>query len=177
VKKSNLRQIVQKKLINMGEKCNCIRCREQGFINQYFSKNGIKKEIELDDFVVNRLDYSASKGTEIFLSLENEYSLFGYLRLRKPSGDVFRAELKNGETMIVREIKIVGELVPRKKKPQKHQIQHRGLGKKLLFEAERIARDDFNCKKISVISGIGVREWFYKQDYFLDGVYVSKMLK
>jgi elongator complex protein 3 len=176
VKKSNLRQIIQKKLTNMGEKCNCIRCREQGFINQYFSKNGIKKEFELDDFIVKRLDYSASKGSEIFLSIENEYSLLGYLRLRKPSDDVFRPELKNGETMILREIKIVGELVPREKKPQQHQIQHRGLGRKLLLEAETIARDS-NFKKISVISGIGVREWFYKQGYFLDGVYVSKMLK
>lgn len=177
VQKSNLRQIVQKKLTNMGEKCNCIRCREQGFISKYFTEKGIKQDFELDEFAVKRLDYSASKGTEIFLSIENDYLLLGYLRLRKPSDDVFRAELNNGETMIVREIKIVGELVPRKKKPQKHQIQHRGLGKKLLFEAERIVKDEFNCKKISVISGIGVREWFYKQGYFLDGVYVSKMFK
>jgi elongator complex protein 3 len=174
-KKSNLRQLVQQRLDNMEGKCHCIRCREYGIV---------KRKIELaanslENIKLKRLDYEASKGEEIFLSFENDQEeyLVGYLRLRKPSEFAHRPELNNGKTMIVREIKVVGELVPRDLEPSnKFQIQHRGYGSLLLEEAERIANDEFNSNKISVISGIGVRDWFYEKDYTLDGPYVSKSL-
>jgi elongator complex protein 3 len=71
----------------------------------------------------------------------------------------------------------VGEIVPRDQKPSKGQVQHRGFGHNLLAEAERISKEEFDAKKISVISGVGAREYFYKLGYYLDGVYVSKKLK
>jgi elongator complex protein 3 len=43
-------------------------------------------------------------------------------------------------------------------------------------EAEKISSEDFDAKKLAVISGIGVRAWFYELGYNLDGVYVSKFL-
>ena len=43
--------------------------------------------------------------------------------------------------------------------------------------AEKISAEDFDAKKLIVISGIGVRDWFYKLGYKSDGVYVSKQLK
>jgi len=52
----------------------------------------------------------------------------------------------------------------------------RGLGKKLMAEAERIAREEYNSKKILVISGIGVREYYAKLGYTRDGPYMSKKL-
>ncbi|MHA1340125.1 MAG: tRNA uridine(34) 5-carboxymethylaminomethyl modification radical SAM/GNAT enzyme Elp3 [Promethearchaeota archaeon] len=180
VKKSNLRQIVQKYMNELGLKCNCIRCREQGFINEMNRKLGLSKSINFEEYILKRIDYEASEGKEIFLSFENDEWLIGYLRLRIPSQDVFRLELKpknNKPVGIVREIKIVGEIVPRNAKPQSNQIQHRGFGKRLLREAEKIAKEEFNAYKISVIAGIGVREYFYKLGYYLDGVYVSKYLK
>ncbi|MHA1729818.1 MAG: tRNA uridine(34) 5-carboxymethylaminomethyl modification radical SAM/GNAT enzyme Elp3 [Promethearchaeota archaeon] len=176
VKKSNLRQIIQKHLVEKGQKCNCIRCREQGFIDRSINQKGIINSRDFDSFKLNRIDYQASEGTEIFLSYENEQALLGYLRLRKPSRDVFRPELKTEKTFIVREIKVVGELVPHQIEPKNYQVQHRGYGKALLTEAERITKEEFDVKKISVISGIGVREYFYEQGYFLDGVYMSKKL-
>jgi len=173
--KSNLRQLVQEKLKKDGATCNCIRCREYGIsIRKHFFGNNL-----LDGVKLNRLDYEASKGHEIFLSYENELEniLFGYLRLRKPSNQAHRSELNNGNTMIVREIRVVGELVPTNLKPKRNtQIQHRGFGTKLLENAEKIAREDYDAVKLSVISGIGARDWFYDLGFTLDGPYVSKSL-
>ena len=47
----------------------------------------------------------------------------------------------------------------------------------LMEEAERIARDEHGSDKLAVISGIGVRSYYEKLGYFLDGgVYMSKWL-
>ena len=173
--KSNLRQLVQEKLREIDDTCKCIRCREYGISK----RKEIIDERSLDEIKLYRQDYEASKGQEIFLSYENnqENYLVGYLRLRKPSKLAHRPELNDGKTMIVREIKVVGELVPKGTKPNRFtQIQHRGFGKLLMEQAEKIASEEFDCKKLAVISGIGVRDWFYEQGYKLDGVYVSKAL-
>jgi elongator complex protein 3 len=43
-------------------------------------------------------------------------------------------------------------------------------------EAERIAREEHGSQKISVISGVGVRSYYARLGYTLDGPYMSKML-
>ncbi|MFX1241133.1 MAG: tRNA uridine(34) 5-carboxymethylaminomethyl modification radical SAM/GNAT enzyme Elp3 [Promethearchaeota archaeon] len=174
-KNSNLRQLVQEKLREMDETCKCIRCREYGFSK----RKNFGKEVNLEDIKLYRFDYDASQGKEIFLSYENkeEDYLIGYLRLRKPSELAHRPELNDGKTMIVREIKVVGELVPKDLKPNLlTQIQHRGYGKLLMSHAEKISTDEFEAKKLAVISGIGAKSYFYEMGYKSDGVYVSKML-
>ncbi|MFX1310967.1 MAG: tRNA uridine(34) 5-carboxymethylaminomethyl modification radical SAM/GNAT enzyme Elp3 [Promethearchaeota archaeon] len=174
-KKSNLRQLIQDRLIEIGNKCNCIRCREFGISN----RTQLIDEYSFDDVTLLRFDYDASQGNEIFLSFENQIEnyLIGYLRLRKPSEFAHRPELNDGKTMIVREIKVVGELVPKDSKPNYYtQIQHRGYGKLLMENAEKISSEEFDAKKLSVISGFGVRDWFYEMGYKIDGVYVSKLL-
>ena len=55
------------------------------------------------------------------------------------------------------------------------QWQHRGYGKELLAKAEEIGRES-DYTKISVISGIGVRDYYRKLGYVLDGPYMSKTL-
>ena len=172
-KKSNLRQLVLKKLTDLNFKCNCIRCREYGIAK----KSLIVDENKNKDIKLYRQDYVASQGHETFLSYENkkEDYLVGYLRLRKPSEFAHRPELRDGKTMIVREVRVVGELVPKGTKPLSNtQLQHRGYGKLLMENAEKIAVEDFFTKKLAVISGIGARDWFYKMGYKLDGYYVSK---
>ena len=174
-KNSNLRQLVQERLREIDETCKCIRCREYGISK----RKEIIKEKSFDEIKLYRLDYDASQGNEIFLSYENkkEDYLIGYLRLRKPSEFAHRPELNDGKTMIVREIKIVGELVPIDTKPNRYsQIQHRGYGKSLMENAEKISLEEFDAKKLAVISGLGVRDWFYEIGYKPDGVYVSKIL-
>jgi len=174
-KNSNLRQLIQEKLKKTHDRCNCIRCREYGISNR---KNLIS-ERSFDDIKLLRLDYEASQSKEIFLSYENkkENYLVGYLRLRKPSDFAHRTELNDGKTLIVREIKVVGELVPKDLKPNRFtQIQHRGYGKLLMENAEKISCEDFDAHKLAVISGIGAKDWFYSLGYEPDGPYVSKKI-
>ncbi len=54
--------------------------------------------------------------------------------------------------------------------------QHKGLGVKLLREAERIASEEFRCDKIDVLSGVGVRVYYRSLGYHLNGNYMVKRL-
>ena len=54
--------------------------------------------------------------------------------------------------------------------------QHKGLGRPLLVEAERICREEYGLKKISVISAIGTRDYYRKFGYTNNGPYVTKSL-
>jgi len=64
----------------------------------------------------------------------------------------FRPELKE-KTSIVRELHVYGSVVPvSARDPTK--FQHQGFGILLMEEAERIAKEEHQSHKISVISGI-----------------------
>ena len=43
-------------------------------------------------------------------------------------------------------------------------------------KAEEIARKEHRSRKIAVISGVGVRGYYKRLGYVLDGPYMSKML-
>ena len=43
-------------------------------------------------------------------------------------------------------------------------------------EAEKISSEEFDAKKLLVISAIGTREYYKKLGYSLDGPYMSKKL-
>ena len=172
VKKSNLRQIVEKELQAHGKTCNCIRCREIGH-------KSLQKIINFDDLNLEliQINYKASGGTEIFLSIEDKkYNVIaGFLRLR----DVIlphRYELIKEPCMIIRELKVLGKEVAIGKKSDKG-VQHKGLGQDLIEESERICLEEFDKKKLFILSGIGVKQYYRKLGYANDGVYVSKYLK
>ena len=59
---------------------------------------------------------------------------------------------------------------------EEDEVQHTGLGKKLMKEAEKISREEFDAKKLLVISAIGTREYYQKLGYSLYGPYMSKIL-
>jgi elongator complex protein 3 len=165
----NLRQIVLRKLRDQGLRCNCIRCREIG----------IEGSVLMDDIVLNRIDYSAARGAEIFLSLETAgYSkILGFLRLRKTSNP-HRKELKQGTNMcaIVRELHIYGRMLNVGSGKEDRSFQHKGYGAQLMQEAERITSEEFGVPKLSVISAVGTREYYKRLGYQLDGPYMSKVL-
>jgi elongator complex protein 3 len=47
----------------------------------------------------------------------------------------------------------------------------------LLKQAERIAKDELQARRIAILSGIGAREYFrYECGYELDGAYMIKQL-
>ena len=126
-----------------------------------------------------RRDYIANGGWETFLSYEDPERdiLVGLLRLRKCSSTTFRPELlKDGQTSIVRELHVYGTAVPmHTRDPTK--FQHQGFGTLLMEEAERIARDEHGSVKLAVISGVGVRSYYSRLGYHLEGPYMVKKLE
>jgi elongator complex protein 3 len=159
VKKSNLRELVETRLRERRIIPNEIRCREIGFSKEQ------EKNSEL-----TRIEYSASKGKEIFLSFENEKHIFGFIRLRAPH-EPFRKELE--DSALIREFHVYGEEAGISKPGR---VQHTGLGASLLAEAERIAKKEWGYDNLAIISGVGVREYFYKKRYTLKGPYVVKKI-
>jgi len=55
--------------------------------------------------------------------------------------------------------------------------QHRGVGRLLLLEAERIAAEEFSVPVMAILSGVGARE-YYRSDfgYSLKSGYMVKEL-
>jgi elongator complex protein 3 len=173
VKKSNLRQLVQKELSEQGERCACIRCREVG---HRLAIDKVKPDIE--KVKILSTTYEASKGKEVFLSAEDPENdvLIGYLRLRIPSAKAHRPEITASPSAVVRELHVYGPLVP----VGKHSAsawQHKGYGAVLLGEAEHVAAEDYDLKKLLVISALGTKQYYMRFGYNRDGVYVSKMLR
>ena len=58
---------------------------------------------------------------------------------------------------------------------KKSDTQHKGIGKQLLKEAERIAYENSKYH-VAVISGVGVRKYYEKQGYYLKEAYMVKSL-
>jgi elongator complex protein 3 len=168
VKHSNLRQIVDSILEARGEKCNCIRCREIGSQARKGKRSGKLSP------TLCRLDYEASGGREIFLSFEDkgQGALAGFLRLRIPPKPA-RRELSGSS--IVRELHVYGAEAAIGEKDEA-KAQHKGLGARLLSEAERITSGEFRLRKISVLSGPGARGYYRKVGYSLCGPYMQKIL-
>jgi elongator complex protein 3 len=138
-----------------------IRMREVGF-----QEGNVKLDTKL-----NVSKYDASNGIEYFLEIINSDDiLFGLLRLRL-TNDAFIPELK--DCAIVRELHVYGQALKLGEKGEKS--QHLGMGKKLLIEAQRIAKEN-NYKKIAIISGVGVREYYKKLGYQLHKNYMIKDL-
>jgi elongator complex protein 3 len=152
-----LRGTIRKKMEQTGTRCNCIRCREYGHRRRDGWSAGRP--------ILTRLDYETSGGKEIFLSYEDENeTLFGLLRLRV-----------NGEKAIVRELHVFGPEVPLGERLLEG-AQHRGLGEGLLREAERIAKRDFQAHGLSVLSGVGARQYYRSLGYSVEGIYMVKQL-
>lgn len=57
------------------------------------------------------------------------------------------------------------DLLAHASKPCDVQFQHQGFGTLLMEEAERIARDEHGSKKLAVISGVGVRDYYARLGY------------
>ena len=148
----------------MDGECECIRCREVGLSEEEFSGKSS----------LNVMEYKACDGVEKFISIDDPETdqLIGFARLRIPDSP-HREELM--ESSILRELHVYGNQVPINQSDNK-EPQHQGYGKRLMEEAEKITIEE-GRDKISVISGIGVREYYIdKLGYEHDGPYVSKEL-
>ncbi len=162
----NLREVVQKRCDELGIRCKCIRCREAGH-------NLYKKNKAASGLRFHTVEYDASGGREIFISEEDESGsiLSGFVRMRYPSSSS-RDEI-DGNSAIIRELKVVGNTVPVGHKSSGEGNQHKGLGKKLMSMAEQKAIKD-GKQKMLVISAVGTRAYYEKIGYVREGPYMSK---
>lgn len=133
--------------------CRCIRCRE------------VKGDYDPKErLYLFRQNYQASGGKEIFLSFENKNRTKLYSLLRLRSG-------------IIRELHTYGRLQPISALTSASSPQHKGLGKKLVEEAEKISKKEFGIREIYVISGVGARGYYKKLGYGLKNTYMVKKLR
>lgn len=160
--KDSLRGTVRQRMKQKGVECQCIRCREYGHRAREGRKIGEPK--------LARLDYGAAGGREIFLSFEDENeTLFAVLRMRiQPQN--------GGNQALVRELHVYGPEVPLAGQDAAA-AQHKGLGKALLGEAERIAAEEFGARQMTILSGIGAREYYRTEfGYKAQGDYMVREL-
>jgi len=160
---TNLRQLIlQRDDVN----CKCIRCREV--------KNNFEKIENAELFI---REYNGVHSKEYFISYESpdQKILYGFLRLRinYTNENIIYKELYN--CAFIRELHVYGKVVRHDDKITKN-VQHYGFGSKLMKKAEEIVLEN-NIKKIAVISGVGVRQYYQeKHDYKLVKNYMIKEL-
>ena len=107
--------------------------------------------------------YESCGGTEHFIALEYEDSIVGYVRLR----------LDSGPAATIRELKVFGKVASIGDEGE--DWQHRGFGRELVAEAERIARES-GRSRIRVTSGVGVRGYYRSLGFDYDLPYMAKDL-
>ncbi len=183
--KIDLRKDVEEELRRQDAKIKEIRFREVGF-----AKGEIGKDLKL-----KITKYKASKGDEYFLEIVNEDDiLFGLLRLRIFETKCPPTQPKSvmlSKQAIVRELHVYGKALKLGEKGKVYPqggiprvceephilqgAQHTGLGKWLMAEAEKIVNSN-KIKKLKVISGVGVREYYKKLGYELEDTYMVKEL-
>ncbi len=168
--KDSLRDIVRERMSQKNIECRCIRCREYG----HRARSG--REIGEPHLV--RMDYTAADGKEVFLSFEDENeTLFGLLRLRiQPRPVPVLEEAASSNQAVIRELHVFGPEVPLAEQKEEA-AQHKGLGKALLQEAERIAREEFQAGLMVILSGTGAKEYYRAESgYRSEGNYMVKDL-
>lgn len=164
IEHSNLRQYVDQELQKQKITPLDIRAREIG-LRQL-------KGQKVENLKIKIQQYESSNGTEHFIdACDKNDTLLGFIRLRFPSKYGYQKAITKG-TALIRELHIYGNTTPVGKKG-KH--QHKGWGKKLLSTAEKIAKKH-GYNKIAIISGIGVREYYKKLGYNLEGTYMTKKI-
>jgi len=152
-----LRGSIRKRMSELGVRCRCIRCREYG--------HRLRDGWVVGEPDLTRLDYETRGGREVFLSYEDENeTLFGLLRMRI-----------NNDTAVIRELHVFGPEVPLGEE-RDQAAQHKGLGGKLLQEAERLARGEFHRSRMAILSGVGARDYYRAFGYYLEGAYMVKVL-
>ncbi|KYN98079.1 putative histone S-adenosyl methyltransferase [Plasmodium gaboni] len=128
----------------------------------------------------NKLDTEIPVDNNIYEDYDNEYSLLGFLRLRLRKKNNYCDDrpfkcLEN--SALIRELHVYGSLLKHDDfKDELNFIQHKGLGKCLVLVAEIISYF-YNYRKVSIIAGVGTREYYKKLGYTKEETYVTKILK
>lgn len=191
-KVTNLRDEISREMHKRGLACVCLRCREVGHVAELKGSDYDLKTCLFEEW------YDNAGGREVFLSIEDRErrAVFAFLRLRLPqlssrpsgargetsiSGDlstsleatkILEAFPVLNDAAIVRELHTYGTAL-NLKQARSDAAQHKGYGKMLMSEAEKIAKRE-GYAKVAVISGIGVREYYKMLGYRLKDTYMMK---
>ena len=140
----------------------------------------IKKEIV--NIIIRK--YQSSGGVEYFISCEDVFGyLYGFTRLLLPSEEnIIHIAWVGKSTAMIRELHIYGQVETIEKRSPSllkrgrgDLVQHTWFGKQLMEIAEQISHlHDY--KKLSVISGVGVRAYYRKLWYKLEWTYMVKKI-
>jgi len=161
---TNLRQHLHKILKDNGEMCKCLRCREVK--NRTIDSNNIKEVIR---------QYNDIDATEYFISMEShdESLVYGFCRLRINHNNKNVMKVLQNHALI-RELHVYGVMTPHDSS-KTTRTQHHGFGKRMLKKAEHIAYMN-GIRKMAIISGVGVREYYKKRNYTLNNNFMVKDL-
>jgi elongator complex protein 3 len=153
-KKTNFREIAERKLTELGEQSQDIRARE------------IKgQKVKMSDLHLDKIEYQTSVSNELFLQyVTAENKIAGFLRLSLPTEPNFIDELK--DCAMIREVHVYGQSVGLGKHSS-GKAQHLGLGSLLIEAAKKIASVK-GFSRLAVISSVGTREYYRKRG-FSDG--------
>ena len=158
----NMRQLLQDDMKKNNWCCNCIRCRE--IKDTYVNPSSIRIDIT---------SYDGSGGTEYFISFESEGKyLIGFIRLRLANIDKSTQLPILHNCALIRELHVYSNLSNVGNNIEAS-YQHKGYGKRLIEEAERISKEQ-GYTKIAIISGTGVRNYYRKLGYTLIDTYMFK---
>lgn len=164
---TNLREHIEKRMRDEGIISRDIRsCEARG-------RTALAHEAQLFNDT-----YEAQGGTEYFLNFANHDRtiLYALCRLRLPNKEKSHIhplpELR--DAALIREVHTYGRLAALTGEKTEG-FQHEGFGKRLMREAEDIARSA-GYAKMAVIAGVGVREYYAKLGYRKEGTYMVKSL-
>jgi elongator complex protein 3 len=163
---SHLRQVVHREMKRRGLQCHCIRCREVR-----------NEKINPDDLRLDVVTYRTDATTEHFLSyLTDRGKLAGFLRLSLRLEDVPPEEVLDElrPSAVIREVHVYGPSLELGAASQ-GEAQHSGLGVRLIEHAASIARSA-GWPRLAVISAIGTREYYRRQGFELDELYMARSL-
>ena len=182
--RTNLQQIVTQHMEKKGMACYDIRSREV--------RNAII-DTQLPRAQLYIRTYRANDGTEFFISVEipnttqnhfDDTKLLGLCRLRIPDFEFtekshipfhYLPVYRNKKERIarIRELHVYGNIASMTRDGNS---QHRGIGKFLMQTGEFIAKL-FECTLVTVISGVGVRDYYEHLGYTLDTYEDQYMIK
>ncbi len=159
-----------------------LQMQELGIIRKDISAREIRDRVNKPkNAILDVTEYEASGGREYLLQWLDpiDRTIFSLLRLRIPSHVFDGTEhpisvLRNAA--IIREIHTFGDQLRIGEKPD-GSGQHMGFGKKLTAHAEQLIRENYpQIEKIAVIAGVGVRAYYEKIGYTLEGEYMTKKI-
>ncbi len=181
----------------LGIACVCIRCREIKGDTMFDPVLMVRSRIMCGgrEFFISFESSDRKDDSDICQPPKSDpKKIYGFLRLRLPevTADVFepmdRFEKINvgkaahhdafnleGKISIIRELHVYGTAASINNSTDDVQqsninVQNRGLGARLVKEAERISKEN-GYNVISVISGNGVKEYYAKKHAYIDGKY------